>query len=104
MRPEKRGRRVNRISLILSALIILVACAGGSLSEPPTEYLYVFDTTHGVCAKYKIVDKNTFKVDPNGEDLPLSSCDGFIAIDRKEFKPLQSWINKAQEYFKDNCK
>lgn len=101
MRQEKRGKRVKLILLTLSVLFI--ACSSGSLGEPPTEYLYVFDTTHGVCAKYKIIDKQNFKVDPNGEDLPLKSCDGFIAIDRNEFKPLQSWVNKAQEWIHDNC-
>lgn len=91
-------------SLTLSILVLLAACSSGELSKPPVKYLYVLDTHHNVCAKYKLIDPVKLKVDPNGEDLPLEACDGFIMIDRKEFKPLQTWIAKAQEYYKDNCK
>lgn len=73
--------------------LVFAACA----SKPPITHLYAIDTDHSVCAKYLITDHTKLTVDPNGEDLPIEACNGFIAIHSEEFKDFQHWVQKAQE-------
>lgn len=84
-------------AIILTASLLLASCAG---KQVPIDYLYTIDTDHNRCGKYKIINKKSLEVDPKGQSLPLSDCNGFISVDREEYKKFQSWLKDLLDYGK----
>ena len=70
-----------KTSFLVSIVLLLAACE-------EVDFIYVVDTDNKVCSERKVVDKQSLR-SKWVRDLPLSSCDGFIAITPKDFVRLQ---------------
>jgi hypothetical protein len=61
------------------------------MEKAPINHLYVLDLQNSVCSKRVITDKNTL-ASRWVEDMPLQSCDGFVALSAKEFLDLRTYL------------
>ena len=86
-----------KISILIASVFLLTSCGGDEL---PLDHVYVVDVVHNVCSKKKIIDKENL-VFQHVEDLPLYSCDGFIAVSYEDFGPLKNWIKRMIKKIKD---
>lgn len=100
---EKMQREMfsmGKISLTLLAIFIvllLTSCANNF----PSDYVYVIDIPHKVCAQYKISDKQKI-IFQWVADLPLTQCDGNVSLSKDDWPAVRDWIRK--EIANPNCK
>lgn len=74
------------------AAILLFSLSGcKAMNKVPVSHLYVIDYQHQVCAKRVITNKQTL-ASRHVEDLPLSDCDGVIALSPEEFINLRLYL------------
>lgn len=83
--------RAKRL-LILSFFMLCTSCEAF-----PVKYQYQVLVSKNLCVQY-MINSQTLDTIPNSKvEYPLSTCDGFIATDYKEYPDEKRWI-------KNNCK
>lgn len=74
------------------AAILLFSLSGcKAMNNAPISHIYVIDYQHQVCSKRVITNKKTI-ASKHVEDLPLSDCDGVIALSPEEFINLRVYL------------
>lgn len=61
------------------------------MQNAPISHLYVLDLQNGVCSKRVITNKETL-ASRYVQDMPLETCDGYIALSAKEFLDLRTYL------------
>lgn len=84
---------VIKLAVMTYILAILLFSLSGckAMNNAPISHIYVIDYQHQVCSKRVITNKKTI-ASRHVEDLPLSDCDGVIALSPQEFINLRVYL------------
>jgi len=74
------------------AAILLFSLSGcKAMNSAPISHIYVIDVQHNICSKRMITNKQTL-ASRFVQDLPLSDCDGVVALSPQEFIDLRTYL------------
>jgi hypothetical protein len=85
-------------SVSIACLMVAIAsCAFTRSLEPfPADFWYEVDTTHKICGKWRIVNKEHMLV-MHQRDMPLEECNAVIGYDAEDAAKVRRWVQEAQK-------
>lgn len=92
-KPKMSYLMIKLIVMTYIVAVVLFSISGckQAIKGAPISHIYVIDVQHQVCAKRVITDKKRLS-SKHVEDLPIESCDGFVALSAEEFLALRSFM------------